>query len=115
MSTRARLCVVPWSASFSHSLLGFRLNSVDLGVFSKTNHFEALTFGAMISATDPVASLSVLSSMGQLKDKDLSSLIFGEAVLNDAVAVVLFTGELSYSCRPWALCVVPFTASLHAS
>ena len=58
------------------------------------NLYESLQFGAMISATDPVASLSVLSSMGQLTDKDLFSLIFGEAILNDAVAIVLFTGDL---------------------
>lgn len=53
--------------------------------------YLALRFGALISATDPVASLSVLASMGQMKDPDLYSLIFGESVLNDAIAIVLYT------------------------
>ena len=53
--------------------------------------FDSLKFGAMISATDPVATLSVLSSMRPMRDPDLYSLIFGESVLNDAIAVVLFT------------------------
>jgi hypothetical protein len=49
---------------------------------------DSLKFGAMISATDPVATLSVLSSMRPMKDPDLYSLIFGESVLNDAIACV---------------------------
>lgn len=53
--------------------------------------FDSLKFGAMISATDPVATLSVLSSMRPMKDPDLYSMIFGESVLNDAIAVVLFS------------------------
>ena len=56
------------------------------------NIWEAMQFGALISATDPVASLSVLSSAkGRLRDRTLTSLIFGEAVLNDAIAIVLYT------------------------
>lgn len=45
----------------------------------------------MLSATDPVATLSVLSSLGAIKDPHLFNLIFGESVLNDAVAIVLYT------------------------
>jgi sodium/hydrogen exchanger 8 len=49
---------------------------------------EALLFGALLSATDPVATLAVL---GQLRvEPQLYSIIFGESVLNDAVAIVLF-------------------------
>lgn len=49
---------------------------------------EALLFGSLLSATDPVATLAVL---GQLKvEPQLYSIIFGESVLNDAVAIVLF-------------------------
>eukprot|EP01048_Picozoa_sp_COSAG05_P034438 COSAG05_NODE_14394_length_398_cov_0.682274_2_plen_65_part_01 len=46
---------------------------VDLGVLPAASDpyngtpWEALQFGALLSATDPVASLSVLSSMAQLK------------------------------------------------
>ena len=49
---------------------------------------EAAAFSALISAVDPVATLTVFSSTGA--DPKLNSLIFGESVLNDAVAIVLF-------------------------
>ena len=38
----------------------------------------AFKFSSMLSATDPVATLSVLSSFGQLRDANLFNLIFGE-------------------------------------
>jgi NhaP-type Na+/H+ or K+/H+ antiporter len=49
---------------------------------------ELLTFGALISSTDPVSTLAVF----QVKrvDPRLFYLCFGESVLNDAVAIVLF-------------------------
>jgi len=49
---------------------------------------EALIFGALISATDPVTVLAIFGSQGA--DRDLYSLVFGESVLNDAVAIVLY-------------------------
>ena len=49
---------------------------------------EALLFGSLMSATDPVATLAVLGSLGV--DPQLYALVFGESVLNDAVAIVLF-------------------------
>ncbi|KAL7559481.1 hypothetical protein ACA910_010297 [Epithemia clementina (nom. ined.)] len=53
-------------------------------------YVESLTFGALISSIDPIAVLSVLSNMG-LNDKDtIYVLIFGESLLNDGVAIVLF-------------------------
>eukprot|EP01043_Picozoa_sp_COSAG02_P041276 COSAG02_NODE_3408_length_6792_cov_2.887345_1_plen_797_part_00 len=81
--------------SFSTCVIGTILYQSEqyfegLGIFK--NIWEAMQFGALISATDPVASLSVLSSAkGRLRDKTLTSLIFGEAVLNDAIAIVLYT------------------------
>jgi sodium/hydrogen exchanger 8 len=48
----------------------------------------ALQFGSLISATDPVATLSIMG--GLRTDPLLYSLIFGESVLNDAIAIVLF-------------------------
>ena len=47
---------------------------------------EACAFGALISAVDPVATLCIFSSTGA--DPKLNALIFGESVLNDAVAIV---------------------------
>ena len=56
------------------------------------NHtpLEALLFGALISAVDPVATLAIMGAKEINCDPLLYSLIFGESVLNDAVAIVLF-------------------------
>ncbi|MDD2768087.1 MAG: sodium:proton antiporter [Methylococcus sp.] len=50
---------------------------------------QALLFGALIAATDPVAALAILSQVGL--PKKLETVIDGESLLNDGVAVVLFT------------------------
>jgi CPA1 family monovalent cation:H+ antiporter len=50
---------------------------------------QALLFGALIASTDPVASLAILSKIG-LPQK-LETVVDGESLLNDGVAVVLFT------------------------
>uniref|UniRef100_A0A7N6F9C8 Sodium/hydrogen exchanger n=1 Tax=Anabas testudineus TaxID=64144 RepID=A0A7N6F9C8_ANATE len=55
---------------------------------------DCLFFGAIISATDPV---TVLAIFNELKvDVDLYALLFGESVLNDAVAIVLSSSIVAY-------------------
>mmetsp|Transcript_16230 Transcript_16230/g.26401 ORF Transcript_16230/g.26401 Transcript_16230/m.26401 type:complete len:651 (-) Transcript_16230:806-2758(-) len=49
---------------------------------------ELLTFGALISSTDPVSTLAVFQA--KRVDPRLFYLCFGESVLNDALAIVLF-------------------------
>ena len=49
---------------------------------------ELLTFGALISATDPVSTLAVFQT--KKVDPQLFYLVFGESVMNDAVGLVLF-------------------------
>jgi NhaP-type Na+/H+ or K+/H+ antiporter len=49
---------------------------------------ELLTFGALISATDPVSTLAVFQA--KRVDPHLFYIVFGESVLNDAVGIVLF-------------------------
>jgi sodium/hydrogen exchanger 8 len=56
----------------------------------KENPMEALLFGALISAVDPVATLSIMGNEDLQVNPLLYSLVFGESVLNDAIAIVLF-------------------------
>ena len=50
--------------------------------------WEAMTFGSLLSAVDPVATIAVFSALKV--NKTLHFLVFGESVLNDAVAIVLY-------------------------
>ena len=51
-------------------------------------HFtDCLFFGSLMSATDPVTVLAIFHELHV--DPDLYTLLFGESVLNDAVAIVL--------------------------
>ncbi|GLJ42735.1 hypothetical protein SUGI_0886010, partial [Cryptomeria japonica] len=54
---------------------------------------ESLMFGALISATDPVTVLAIFQELGC--DTNLYALVFGESVLNDAVAISLYRTMLS--------------------
>ena len=56
----------------------------------------SLLFGALISATDPVTVLAVFHDLHV--DFDLYSLVFGESVLNDAVAIVLYRLAVLFIC-----------------
>uniref|UniRef100_A0A8P4KMS4 Solute carrier family 9 member A9 n=1 Tax=Dicentrarchus labrax TaxID=13489 RepID=A0A8P4KMS4_DICLA len=77
---------------------GFTRLMVLLGQAADGDFFltDCLMFGAIISATDPVSVLGLLSDLRV--DVDLHTLLFGESVLNDAVAIVL-THEQSRSSR----------------
>ncbi len=50
---------------------------------------ECFAFGSMISAVDPVATLAIFQALSV--DPILYMLVFGESMLNDAVAIVLTT------------------------
>jgi sodium/hydrogen exchanger 8 len=64
------------------------------GVSYPLTLLDALTFGSLISATDPVATLAIFHTLDV--DPTLYMLVFGESVLNDAVAVVMFRTLLSF-------------------
>ncbi|XP_053616181.1 sodium/hydrogen exchanger 6 isoform X5 [Plodia interpunctella] len=64
---------------------------------SSFTFLDTLYFGALISPTDP---LTVLAIFSQLKvDVNLYAMIFGESVLNDAVALVLSGAIQNYEKR----------------
>ena len=53
----------------------------------KLDRVESFAFGSMISAVDPVATLAIFNALDV--DPILYMLVFGESILNDAVAIVL--------------------------
>lgn len=74
----------------------------------------ALLFGSLISATDPVAVVSIFRELGV--PRRLLTLVEGESLLNDGVAIVLFTillaaavgGDLSVRDGLWDFVTVFF-------
>lgn len=55
---------------------------------------EAMSVGATLSATDPVTILAIFNTYRV--DPQLYTVIFGEAILNDAIAIVLFETAQKY-------------------
>ncbi|KAJ1998908.1 monovalent cation:H+ antiporter, CPA1 (nhx1) [Coemansia thaxteri] len=97
----------------AYSLTG--IESIDFSLV------DSLILGTILSATDPVTILAVFEQLRV--DQKLFSIIFGETVLNDAVAIVMFVtlSNLRASGRDLTLAALPnmlssfmfvFTASL---
>ena len=66
------------------------------GILSTTTGLSlggAMLFGALISATDPVAVIALFNEVGA--PKRLVTLVDGESIFNDATAIVLFTIVMS--------------------
>ena len=59
-----------------------------LSMVTTLSFMGALVFGALISATDPVAVIALFNEIGA--PKRLVTLIDGESIFNDATAIVLF-------------------------
>lgn len=74
---------------------------VTLILGSGMTSLSSVLFGSLISATDPVTVLAIFT---QLKvDHHLYTLVFGESVMNDAVAIVLYKTILRFEptkCKP---------------
>ena len=66
-----------------------------LGLCYPLGLLASFVFGSLVSATDPVSVLSVFQAIGV--NEDVFAMVFGEAVLNDAVAIVLTRTLLSFS------------------
>lgn len=58
----------------------------------KLSFTESFAFGSLISAVDPVATLAIFHALNL--DPILNMLVFGESILNDAVAILLATTAL---------------------
>eukprot|EP00475_Leptophrys_vorax_P029011 TRINITY_DN4231_c0_g1_i4.p1 TRINITY_DN4231_c0_g1~~TRINITY_DN4231_c0_g1_i4.p1 ORF type:complete len:533 (+),score=130.41 TRINITY_DN4231_c0_g1_i4:59-1657(+) len=87
----------------------FGMARIGIVPLNATNPSECLMFGALISSVDPVATLSILGDENIRADPLLYSLVFGESVLNDAVAIVLFKTFEQYSHLPSLDGVTPWS------
>ena len=58
-----------------------------LGLSYEFTAKQAFAFGSLVSAVDPVATLAIFNALEI--DQVLYMLVFGESILNDAVAIVL--------------------------
>ncbi|NWS82890.1 SL9A9 protein, partial [Toxostoma redivivum] len=78
-------------------MYGFVKAMVHIGQLKQWEfHFtDCLFFGSLMSATDPVTVLAIFHELNV--DTDLYTLLFGESVLNDAVAIVLTHSISIYS------------------
>jgi len=78
--------------AFSSIAIGWMVHHVsNLGTNgSNLPWLDSLVFGSLISSIDPVATLSILAGVGVSQTDTLYTLIFGESLLNDGVAIVLF-------------------------
>lgn len=64
------------------------------GFEEKLSFVDAISVGATLSATDPVTILAIFNTYKV--DPKLYTIIFGESILNDAVAIVLFETAQRY-------------------
>jgi NhaP-type Na+/H+ or K+/H+ antiporter len=77
------------ATSITAGLIGvFIMETGRAGWHSVTNARTSFAYGALMSATDPIASLSTYAALKV--DPLLNTMVFGEAALNDSVAIVLF-------------------------
>ncbi len=70
-------------------LISAGIIGVGVSLTTSLSFSGALVFGALISATDPVAVIALFKEIGA--PKRLMTLIDGESLFNDATAIVLFT------------------------
>nr|XP_060623756.1 sodium/hydrogen exchanger 9 [Anolis sagrei ordinatus] len=85
-------CIVIGLVMYGFVKAMVHLNQLKSGDFHFT---DCLFFGSLMSATDPVTVLAIFHELHV--DTDLYTLLFGESVLNDAVAIVLTHSISIYS------------------
>lgn len=73
-----------------------------LGLHPMTGFRANFAFASLISATDPVATLTTFAQL-QIADRQplLNTLVFGESMINDAVAIVFFNAFNHAEIEPW--------------
>jgi len=74
------------AVSLTGLLVYFAVSGLGLG---EVTLIEAMVFGTLIGATDPISVLAIFKALGV--DRRLYTLVEGESLFNDGTAVVLFT------------------------
>lgn len=74
--------------AFGGTLLSFLIIAFSAYYLLDLPLIVAFTFGALMSATDPISVISIFKSLGV--PKSVVTIIEGESLLNDGIAVVLF-------------------------
>lgn len=79
--------------TISAFVIGFGIYFLGIAdVVYKLSFLESFAFGSLISAVDPVATVAIFHALNV--DPVLNMLVFGESILNDAIAIVLTTAVL---------------------
>ncbi|XP_018322558.1 sodium/hydrogen exchanger 8 [Agrilus planipennis] len=82
-----------FGTTISAFIIGFGVYFLGLAeVVYKLSFVESCAFGSLISAVDPVATIAIFQALNV--DPILNMLVFGESILNDAIAIVLTTAVL---------------------
>lgn len=82
-----------FGTTISAFIIGFGIYFLGLAdVVYKLGFVESFAFGSLISAVDPVATVAIFHALNV--DPILNMLVFGESILNDAIAIVLTTAVL---------------------
>ncbi|CAH1180150.1 unnamed protein product [Phaedon cochleariae] len=79
--------------TISAFVIGFGIYFLGLAdVVYRLGFVESFAFGSLISAVDPVATVAIFHALDV--DPILNMLVFGESILNDAIAIVLTNAAL---------------------
>lgn len=82
-----------FGTTISAFIIGFGIYFLGIAdVVYQLSFVESFAFGSLISAVDPVATVAIFHALNV--DPVLNMLVFGESILNDAIAIVLTTAAL---------------------
>lgn len=82
-----------FGTTISAFVIGFGIYFLGLAdVVYRLGFVESFAFGSLISAVDPVATIAIFHALNV--DPVLNMLVFGESILNDAIAIVLTNAAL---------------------
>lgn len=82
-----------FGTTISAFVIGFGVYFLGLAdVVYRLGFVESFAFGSLISAVDPVATIAIFHALNV--DPVLNMLVFGESILNDAIAIVLTNAAL---------------------